>query len=170
MNRSLEIRTANVFGYAVYFWVLFTAIAVVFWMSPLFIEQENPLLRTMVLGAVSFLIGLCFRFSYLGVEIDADKEKVRKFTSILGFKIGDWENLPALQKLVLTSAVSNAWNTPNGISPTFRSTSTLYVITLVADSAIDNITIKLQNKTQAQASAKALAELLHLETQDNLGE
>lgn len=83
MNRSLEIRTAYVFGYAGNFWLLFMAIAVVLWMSPSFIEQENPLLKTIVLGVISFLIGLCLRFSYHGVEIDADSKRVREFTSIL---------------------------------------------------------------------------------------
>lgn len=80
-----------------------------------------------------------------------------------------WESLPALKKLLLTSSGSSSCNTPNGTSPTFRNTSIMYIITLVSDTPMNDVTIKLQDKKQAQKNAKELAELLHLEVENTLG-
>lgn len=166
MNRSFETKTAYVFGAAGNFWLLFMAVAVVLWLSPFFMEQEISLLMTTVLGAISFLIGICLRFSYHGVEIDAEKRMTREFTSILGYRTGEWEPLPDLKKLRFTSYNPYSPNTPNGISPTFRHIGTMYRITLVSDTALTDYSISLSNRKHALKSAQALAELLHLQVEE----
>lgn len=166
MKSGFETRTAYVFGAAANLWLLFLGIAVALWLSPYFEEQENSLLMTVVLGTIAFLIGLCLRFSFDGVEIDAAKKSIREYTSILGFKTGEWKPLPDLKKLRFTSYSSSSWNTPNGTSPTFRSTSTMYSITLVSDTTLPNYIISLSNRKHALKTVQALADLLHLEVEE----
>ena len=162
MNGSFEVRTAYVFGYAGNFWLLFLAIAVLLWISPSFEEQEVSGLKATVLGTVSFLIGLCLRFSFHGVEVDAQERKIREFTFILGYKTGDWKPLPNLSKLRLSSYSASHRNILNGTSPTFRSTITIYTITLVSENPLSDYSINLTNRKQALKTAQVLAGLLHL--------
>ena len=162
MNSSFETKTTNVFGVAGNFWLLFMVIAVIFWLCPFFDAQQNSLLKTTALGAVAFLVGLLLRFSYHGVEIDDAKKRVREYTSFLGFKTGDWEPLPNVKKLHFASFNSSSWNTSNGISSTFRSTSILYKITLVSDTPQSHYSISLTDRKQALKNVQALADLFHL--------
>jgi len=162
MSSSFETKTTHVFGRESSFWPLFIAVAAILWLSPLFDGRENFLLRTMALGAAAFLIGLFLRFSFHGVEIDAAKENIREYTSILGFRTGNWEPLPKLRKLHFTSYTSSSWNTSNGISPTFRSTSILYKITLVSDTPQPHYSISFTDRKQALQSIQALAAQFHL--------
>ncbi|WP_345156712.1 hypothetical protein [Pontibacter saemangeumensis] len=118
------------------------------------------------MGTVAFLIGLCLRFSFHGVEVDAESGRLREFTSILGYKTGEWKPLTDLTKLRLSSYSTSSWNTPNGTSPTFRSTSTIYTITLVSEKPLTDYSISLTNRKQALHTVQALARLLHLPVEE----
>ena len=161
MSSSFEIKTSYMFGVAGHLWYLFLAVAVVLWVSPLFKAQKNLWWITGLLGAMSCLVSLCLRFSYHGVEIDTRMKYIREYTSILGFKIGEWEPLPDFEKLQLTT---NSHNTPNNSHHPFR--GILYNIVLVTDTSLPNYVISITDRKEALEKARALADLFHLQVED----
>ncbi|GHA79814.1 hypothetical protein [Pontibacter akesuensis] len=163
-----ERRTRYVFGGASNFWFLFVAIGVFVWLSPLFLEQEGAEVRTMVISGVALLLGLSLRFTYYGIQINRKRRSIREFISILGYKSGEWKTLPDLKKLRLSAATSTTQNIPNGISPTMRRTITVYSIALFSAEATPDYVIHTESKKEAMKVAKALANVLGLQVEDNL--
>jgi hypothetical protein len=161
-------KTEYMFGSASKFWFAFVAVAFFIWLSPLFMEQEDLPLRTVLVGAVPFLIGICLRFTYYGIQIDPEQNSVREYTAVLGIKTGAWAALPNLRKITLSSKSVSSWNTSNGISPTFRSTRILYTTALYAASATPAYSIQTENIKAARKDAKTLSELLHLQVEGSI--
>ncbi|WP_162055275.1 hypothetical protein [Pontibacter pamirensis] len=168
MENGYDRKTGYVFGGASSFWFVFVAIALVVCLSPLFIEQENSLIKTLLIGAAALLLGLFLRFTFYGTQIDSQKRRVREYTSLLGYRKGEWKDLPDLKKLRLTSNSYSYRNTPNGISPTMRYTGTVYTISLFSYTATPDYVIKTVNKKEALQDAQALANILHLEVEERL--
>ena len=168
MGNRYDRKTGYVFGGASSFWFVFVAIALVVWLSPLFMEQQDSLTRTLLVGMGALLLGLCLRFSYYGTQIDPVKKRIREYTSLLGYKAGDWENLPNFKRLRFTSNSNRAWNSPNGISPTISHTRTTYSISLYSHAASPDYTIKTENKKDALQDIQKLREMLHLEVEERL--
>jgi hypothetical protein len=63
-------------------------------------------------------------------------------------------DLPSLQKVVITGKNVSYWNTPNGISPTFTTNSTIYTIALFAE--LQNPILFFQTENEKEAIKKAL--------------
>ncbi|RDV14999.1 hypothetical protein DXT99_12000 [Pontibacter diazotrophicus] len=168
MENGYDRKTGYVFGGASSFWFLFVAIALIIWLSPLFIKQENSSIKTLLIGAAALLLGLCLRFTFYGTQVDPERGRIREYTSLLGYRTGDWEKLPDLKRLRFTSNNVSSRNTPNGISPTMRHTSTVYTIALFSYAATPDYVIKTENKKEALQDAQALAKILHLKVEDRL--
>lgn len=168
MGNGYDRKTGFVFGGASNFWFLFVAIALLIWLSPLFVGQQNSLARTLLLGAAALLLGLFLRFTYYGTQIDEEKKIIREYTAILGYKTGEWKDLPDLNKLRITSNSYSSRNTPNGISPTMRYNSTVYSIALFSHAATPDYVIKTKKKKEALQDAQALATILHLKVEERL--
>jgi len=166
MTSSFETKTTYMFGGASKFWPLFPAIALVMWLSPFFMEQGDSPYKANLIGAIALMLGLCLRFSYHGMQIDAKRRCFRVFSSICGFKTGRWKNLPPLEKLLFTSSMITSHNTPNGISPTLRSNTTFYCITLVSEMNQPVHVIRTTDRMKALRNVEALADLLRLKVEE----
>jgi hypothetical protein len=168
MAKAFDRKTECMFGGASRFWFAFVAVTFFIWLSPLFMEQEALKLRTVLVGAIPFLIGICLRLTYHGIQIDPEQNRIREYTAVLGFKTGTWAALSNLRKISLTSKSVSSWNTSNGISPTFRNTRTLYTTALYAASATPAYSIQTENKKAARKDTKTLSELLHLQVESSI--
>ncbi|MFD3001599.1 hypothetical protein ACFS7Z_14605 [Pontibacter toksunensis] len=78
MENRFDRKTGYVFGGASSFWFVFVAISLAVWLSPLFMEQQDSLTRTILVGMGALLLGLCLRFSYNGTQIDPEKKRIRE--------------------------------------------------------------------------------------------
>ncbi|MCJ8164573.1 hypothetical protein MKJ04_06915 [Pontibacter sp. E15-1] len=166
MKTYFKTKTNFVFGDAKNFWLLFVAIGVVMWLSPFFMKQEISFLKSALLGALSLLTGLLFRYSYCGVEIDAAANRFRNYTFVLGVRVGEWKSLPDFKKIRFTTHRVRSRNLSNGTSPTFTSSRTLYKITLVTDPLFRDLAFYLSNRKKAQHDVQLLAAILQLPVEE----
>ncbi|MEK6481522.1 hypothetical protein WJR50_28520 [Catalinimonas sp. 4WD22] len=86
--------------------------------SPLFFKIESSEERVLGVGIGAISIGLVIVSSYSGTLIDFNKKKFKEYTSICGFKLGEWTSLPVISTVKLISISLMRTNKPNGISPT----------------------------------------------------
>jgi hypothetical protein len=155
-------RSTYFFGNAANLWHIFIFAGVFALTAPYLITLEVSLTRTVIVGCVAIIIGLSLRFNYYGIQIDYKNGEHRDFTSIFGFKTGPWKKLPNLNKAILTEQNVSSWNTPNGISPTFKSSHTIYTIALFGDAEQPALFIQTENEKEAKEKAGLLAEKLQL--------
>lgn len=155
-------RSTYFFGNAANLWHIFIFAGVFALTAPYLITLEVSTTRTVIVGCVALIIGLSMRFNYYGVQIDYKNGKYRDFTSIFGFKVGPWKKLPNLNKVILTEKNVSSWNTPNGISPTFKTNSTIYTVALLSDSEQPVLFIQTENEKEASKKANFLAKELKL--------
>ena len=149
------------FGYAAKIWWQFTAAGLFALSSPLIIGLQVPLSRIIVIGVVALLIGATMKLNYYGLQIS--KNRIRNYTAIFGIKTGKWQALPNFLKITLTARNVSSWNTPNGISPTFKSNATNYTIALFSDKGHPDFFIQTEDKNVADEKAEQLSELFGIE-------
>lgn len=150
------------FGDAARLWWLFCLAGLFAWVSPFLFDLDVSNLRVAIVGFVAIIIGIILKFNYYGLQIDLSNNRIRNYTAILGFKIGDWQKCPPFQKITLTSKNVSSWNTPNGISPTFKSNTSIYTIALFSNADNPDFFIQTENKNIADRNAKQLSELLNI--------
>lgn len=88
------------------------------------VEEGNRSLY-IALGFIAF--GIMVVSAYGGTLIDIENKRVRAYSSFLGFKFGEWTELPEITNIHLISDTYQSINEPNGISPTVSGTVTDYV-------------------------------------------
>ncbi len=158
----LTHRNDYFFGKAAELWFIFIIAGVFILLSPLIIRLEVGNTRIILISGAAIFIGLSLKFNDLGFQLDYKKQRYRHYYSIFGFKKGAWEQLPLLKKVVLTSKDISSWNTPNGISPTFKTTSIVYTIALIRETGTPMLLLKTENEKEAIQKAKHLAEALSI--------
>ncbi len=130
--------------------------------SPHFITLQVTTLKASLVGVFMLLLGLTLRLNHSGVQINSSAGLIRDYTAVFGFKKGQWLPLNDLTRLELTSKKVVSWNTPNGISPTFKSGVTTYTIGLFSVEAYPKYILQTISKLKADKSANTLSILLDL--------
>lgn len=156
-------RNAYFFGSAANLWHIFIFAGVFSLTAPYLITLEVSMARTVIVGCVAILIGITLKLNYSGIEIDLEKKLYRNFHAVFGIKRGDWQKLPELNKIVLTSRNVSSWNTPNGISPTFKSNTVIYTVALFGVQEQPILFFQTENKSEANEKASFLNEELKIE-------
>ncbi|GAB3828626.1 hypothetical protein [Pontibacter rugosus] len=125
--------------------------------SPVFIEGSSSLEKAMWVGAGAITLGLVIVLSYNGTLIDFDRNRVKEYSSIMGYKAGKWVTLPNITKVAVISVRQKAANTPNGISPTWSGTVTEHKVFLYAAKPTPHLLFGFSNRERALQTAKLLA-------------
>ena len=157
-----SLKTKYLFGNASRFWLIFILAGIFAWLSPYLFEQENEPVKVILVGAFGVLAGLTLRFSYSGIQIDKKNHRIREFSSFFGIRKGDWTTLPSFSKVVHTKNKVSFWNTPNGVSPTFKSSVTTYTIGLFAGAENPEYIIQSESEALSKNEAKRISELLNV--------
>jgi hypothetical protein len=126
-NKSSGINGTQLLGL-----ILLAAGSIVL-LVPLFFEVNTDPQEIGLVGGGSFLIGLLMISIYSGTLIDFEENRFKEYQSILWVKIGDWHELPKIDKVELIHHTFQSRNTPNGISPTLSQIITIYKCVLLVD-------------------------------------
>jgi len=156
-------KSGYFFGHAAKLWWIFIITGVFALVSPYIIAMDVSNTRTVIVGLVAIALGLALKLNYFGLQIDQTKKQIRDYTAILGIKTGNWQPIPSFQKITFTSKNVSSWNTPNGISPTFKSNSMTYTIALFADIDTPDFFIQTKNEKLAEQRAKHLSAIFEIE-------
>ncbi|GGK62172.1 hypothetical protein ACD591_00040 [Rufibacter glacialis] len=71
--------------------------------SPWWRGSEADKGQAWAVGGLLMLLGILFRFTFHGFQLDFQKRRVREYLSMFGLKTGKWAPLPAFNRVVLTS-------------------------------------------------------------------
>jgi len=141
---------------------LLMAAALYIWATPLFMHQQNTLLKTFLVGFAAMLIGLLVRFTRYGYQFDFTKMKFREYLSVLGIETGSWVSLQGLSSIIISVKDRSVLKTPGIVAPANTSDEPVYVIAMYAGT-MPRIIIPLEDKEEATKLSQVLAERLKLE-------
>lgn len=126
--------------------------------SPLFLSSGSSMTKIISVGTGSCFIGLLIIFTYSGTLIDTSKKKFKEYVSIIGFRMGSWQDLPEIREIKVVSSNKIQRNIPNGISPTLSGKVTEHRILLYTDSDRPVFSFSYSNQTKATEQARYLAD------------
>lgn len=131
--------------------------------SPAFLSSGSSIEKVLAVGMVSVIIGLLIILTYKGTLIDFEKKKFRKYSSIAGFKFGEWKPLPHLSKIKVASKTYISRNTPNGISPTLSGKVTEFNTLIYSIDSEPIFLFTYPNQKESLKHAKRLAKGLEID-------
>ncbi|MEQ8684765.1 MAG: hypothetical protein RIE86_05715 [Imperialibacter sp.] len=131
--------------------------------SPMLMESGSSLEKTLLVGDGAVVIGLAIVSSYEGTLIYFSENKMKDYTSVFGYKFGEWVELPSIATVTVTSTNYRSTNTSNGISPTLSGEVTDYRVLLYDNSSKPAFSFAYPKKLIAMDAAKRLADNLHAE-------
>ncbi|GAA5022618.1 hypothetical protein GCM10011506_00540 [Marivirga lumbricoides] len=129
--------------------------------SPAFIKSEPDLARILGVGFGAIIIGFVIIFSYTGTYIDFSEKRFKEYTSIGGYKMGEWDVLPAINTVQVTSSTFKVTNTPNGISPTLSGKVTDFKVRLFSNKSQADFCFVYSSRKRAIKSAEVLVSHLN---------
>lgn len=126
-------------------------------LSPTLFAVGSSMQRVIMVGLGAILIGLFILVTFEGTLIDVAGRRFKEYTSIGGYKWGEWTALPEIANIKVTSVTYQSTNTPNGVSPTLSGKITEHSIMLYADEHASLLSFNYSNKHKAVKQAKSLA-------------
>ncbi len=138
--------------------IILIVVGIFVFISPFIFEAQNSFGKVIGVGMGAIIAGLVVIFTFEGAIINWEEKRFKEYTSIAGFLVGDWEELPAIASVKLFSNSYVRTHVPNGISPTFSSSITDYLLLVYADSSQPLIKMIYSKKNKAIRDAKKLAE------------
>ncbi|MEO9482045.1 MAG: hypothetical protein ABJG47_01280 [Ekhidna sp.] len=125
--------------------------------SPTFLKSGSSMERVLVVGTGAIIAGLLILSSYGGTLIDFTQKKFKEYSSIGGYKFGEWMALPDILKIRVISTSYISSNTPNGISPTLSGKVTDFKTLIYSNSSKPVFSFEYSNMDKAVKHAKRLA-------------
>lgn len=129
--------------------------------SPLFFKSGSSIARVLAVGIGSIIAGLLILSSYDGTLIDLTQKRFKEYSSIGGYKFGEWVALPDILKIKVTTTSYISSNTPNGISPTLSGKVTHFKTLVYSTSSKPVCSFKYSNRDKAVKHARRLADDLN---------
>lgn len=115
---DLNYKRGNLFTGPRFLGLLFLLAGVALLVIPSFIEDLEVTSRTLWIGISTIVFGLFVISTQSGTFISFDELRLKEYTLIFGFKVGEWVNISDVSHLRLAEESYTSSNTPNGISPT----------------------------------------------------
>ena len=163
-------RTGYFFGSAAKLWWIFVFVGLFAIASPYLMISNVSELRATIIGLVAIVLGFALKLNYYGLQIDMAKSRIRDYVAVFGIRRGQWQSIPTIKKINLTSAKVSSWNTPNGVSPTFKSNITKYTIGLFSDNQQPEYLLQPESAKLARVRATQLSKLFGIEINDMGGD
>lgn len=131
--------------------------------SPLFFNIGTSIERVIGVGVGALIFGLFITATYSGTTIDFANNRFIEYSTIVGFKTGEWTTLPEIIKVKVISSSRMETNKPNGISPTFSGKVTYFKVLLYSTSSKPLLSFVYSKKAKSLNDAKILAAHLNAE-------
>ncbi|MEM7551570.1 MAG: hypothetical protein AAF363_17940 [Bacteroidota bacterium] len=158
---NFNFKKRNLFSGPHFLGTLLIFIGLFSLVSPLFLKSESSMERIIDVGIGAIVIGLIIVTSYGGTLIDFEKKRFKEYSSISGYKLGEWKNLPTILTVRVISKSYISTNTPNGISPTLSGKVTDFKTLLYSNDSKPIFSFMLSGKKRAIRQAKNLASNLN---------
>ncbi|MFK7953697.1 MAG: hypothetical protein AB8B73_12695 [Ekhidna sp.] len=123
-----------------------------------FIVDFNPPFNNMIPLAICMLcIGLMIFSTFMGVEINFEKNAFREYFSFCGIKFGQWNLLPEISKIKVKTDRAFVTNFSNGVSPTLSGKIKEHKVILYANQPLPIISFGYNSREESIKYAEMLA-------------
>lgn len=129
--------------------------------SPVLLNNETAIEKVLAIGLGALILGLIIVLSYSGTLINFATMKAMKYTSVVGFRFGEWEELPSIENINVITKRYRSTNTSNGISPTLSAKVTDFRVYLHSNNVRPELSFIYSNKEEAVNQAQHLASNLN---------
>ena len=126
-------------------------------LSPYLTGSNIPHQKVWIIGGGASFIGLVLTQSFSGILIDPASNRMKEYFSFLGFKTGEWQQLPKITQIKILKTTREFTNTPNGISPTLSGRFSVYSVHLINDDLETAVKLDYSKKQKAVSKANELA-------------
>mgnify|MGYP003638770122 CR=1 FL=1 len=99
----------------------------------LLFDVETDPLKFALVGGGAILIGVIMSSIKSRILIDFERRKYKEYQSILWYKMGDWMDLPSVNKAEIVQHSFRRTFVPNGITPTMSGQVTVHKVVLLVD-------------------------------------
>ncbi|QHL87647.1 hypothetical protein GU926_09440 [Nibribacter ruber] len=103
MSHIFDRKTDSFFGtlsYAGYGLLLVGALTA---SSPWWWSGEVNQTQMLAVGVLLLVMGVLFKFTHHGFQLDFEQRRVREYLLMFGIKFGQWAPLPAFERVILTT-------------------------------------------------------------------
>lgn len=139
-------------------------------LSLVFFNNHTTTARGLGAGGGSIILGLVIISSYSGTLIDFTENKFKEYSSLSGYKYGEWATLPHITKIIVVSSSYVRSNKPNGISPTLSEKVTDFKILIYSNESMPLFKFIYSKKKEAVKNARFLASNLNVDLVLNIRE
>lgn len=157
---NYNFKKRNLFSGPHLLGLLFVIAGIFALVSPFVFESQSSFERSLFVGMAALIIGIMILSSYSGVLVDFSAHRAKEYICLLGFKIGEWADLPGINTIKVLEVSQRTSNTPNGISPTLTGRVTLYKTFLYADDSKPVLSFDYSRRERALKDAEHLATYL----------
>ncbi|MDB5273854.1 MAG: hypothetical protein JWO58_2221 [Chitinophagaceae bacterium] len=140
--------------------LIFIAIGMFTIASPLFMPGDNSILKAVLAGTAAVVFGLMVIASYSGTLFDFVEKRYKKYYSLSGFQIGQWEPLPVVRLIKVFPYTFRVTTTSNGINPSANLRVTRYNMALYTHQHKPFMVFEHDNMDRTMKDAKVLSEQL----------
>jgi len=160
---NLNYKRRNLFTGPRVLGVLFLLAGIIFLIIPIAVEDLEITSRTLWIGIGAIVFGLFVMSTQSGIFISFDKLRLKEYTYILGFKVGEWISISDVCILSISTETSRTNNTPNGISPTLSRYTTNHWVHMYGPNNVLIHSILYDKKEMALKHSKLIATQLGTE-------
>lgn len=117
-------------------------------------------------GTLLFLLGLLFKYTYHGFQLDFQGRRVREYLSMFGIKTGKWVPFPTFQRIILTSNLAQADDHEHHHEGEPAPLVTWYTIGLYSQPKEADYELRTASQEDARQTLHLLATRLHVPAED----
>lgn len=139
--------------------MLFTLAGTFSLISPYLIEDTSAN-RSLYIGLGGIGFGLAILSIYGGTLINFKGKKIKEYHAVLGYKFGEWKDLPDITSVRLIAHSYEDTNISNGISPTLSGEVTDYLGVLCNQEEEPVVSLLFTREKKAIAEINKIADQL----------
>jgi hypothetical protein len=140
--------------------LIFIAVGFFTLVSPLFMPGDNSVNKAILVGSAAIVFGGMVITSYSGTLLDFKNNRYKTYYAWVGYKVGQWKPLPAVQLVKVFPYTFKGDMTPNGVNPTATIQFTRYIVAIYSDQPKPVVTLEYDNKNAALEGAIIISESL----------
>ncbi|KAA3439748.1 hypothetical protein [Rufibacter hautae] len=172
MRQLLDRKTDSFFGPLRYLGYALLLAGLVLGSSPWWRTDAVDKVQMLCVGALLLLLGVLFKFTFHGFQLDLQHRRVREYLSMFGLKTGKWAPLPAFQRVRLTSHLRTTEDHDHEHGHTHdhepAASVMWYTIGLYSQSAEPDYELRTDNAEEALKTLHLLSDELRIPAENTL--
>jgi len=168
MSQFFDRKTDAFFGSLRHAGYLLLLAGLVLGSSPWWKEGDaDQKVQMLAVGTLLFLLGILFRYTHHGFQLDFEKRRLREYLRMFGLRSGKWAPFPAFERVVLSSTLKAAHDHGH-LHPGEKPVPpvTWYTIGLYTGTEEPAYELRTDNQADALKTTQLLAERLDIPAED----